>query len=97
LIAKVRALFFMLVVAATAHAQQEREDRLQFGALRFGMSLDEARTALICEVKPGSTVSAALAAAVNVAEQMQLEPTLRDGTSAAGGHLERKLTFKPHR
>jgi hypothetical protein len=53
---------------------------------------------LICTVKPGTPVSAALAAAaVNVAEQMQLEPTLRDGTSAVGGHIEQKLTFKPHR
>ena len=45
MIAKIPALFFMLLFAATAHAQQERVDPLQFEALRFGMSLDEARKA----------------------------------------------------
>ena len=51
---------------------------------------------LICEVKPGASVPAALgAAAVLVAEQMQLEPTLRDGTSAVGRHVEHNITFKP--
>lgn len=53
---------------------------------------------LICAVKPGTAVPAAIAAAaVHVAEQMQLELTLRDGTSAVGGHIERKVTFKPGR
>lgn len=53
---------------------------------------------LICALKPGTAVPAAIAAAaVHVAEQMQLELTLRDGTSAVGGHIERKVTFKPGR
>ena len=51
---------------------------------------------LVCSVKPGTTVSAAIAAAaVDVAEGMEVELTLRDGSSAAGGLIERTLTFAP--
>ncbi|HEX9982928.1 MAG TPA: hypothetical protein VGF69_06675 [Thermoanaerobaculia bacterium] len=51
---------------------------------------------LVCAVKPGITVSTAIAAAaVEVAEGMEVEVTLRDGTSAVGGLVERTVTFMP--
>jgi hypothetical protein len=51
---------------------------------------------LICSVKPDTPVAAAIAtAAVNAAEGMEVEPTLRDGSSAVGGLIERKFIFKP--
>jgi hypothetical protein len=52
---------------------------------------------LVCTVKPGTTVLTAIAeAAVYVAEGAEVDLTLRDGTSAVGGLIERKLTFTPH-
>lgn len=51
---------------------------------------------LVCAVKPGTVVPGPIAAAsIEVAEGMEIEITLRDGTSAVGGLIERRLTFNP--
>lgn len=54
---------------------------------------------LICGIKPGgaSPASAFTEAAVRFAENLEVEPTLLDGTSAVGGIIERRVRFSPAR
>jgi hypothetical protein len=54
---------------------------------------------MICGLKPGSTSPAPpfISGAIRLAENLEIEPTLRDGSSAVGGLIERRVQFKAAR
>lgn len=51
---------------------------------------------VICGLKPGTTspAEAFTLAAIQFAENLEVDPKLRDGSSAVGGFIERRLQFK---
>jgi hypothetical protein len=52
---------------------------------------------MICGLKPGTTspADAFTRGAILLAEHLEIEPTLRDGSSAVGGFIDRRIAFRP--
>jgi len=52
---------------------------------------------VICGLKPGTTspADAFTRGAILLAEHLEIETTLRDGTSAVGGFIDRRIVFRP--